>query len=108
MRKPEDFPRGYAESDNYPLLDMRDERIRAHDPSWAGTPRGLNAPILFTLDYGRIFDAGIRHYGEFYAGLDYAWDLFKTQRVPWDNRPGRVSVAARFANAIQLKWEPAA
>lgn len=102
-----DFPHGFAETDHYPLLDRRDERIRQTDPSWPGTPRGLDAPLLFDLEYGEIFDAGIAHYGEFFASLDYAWELLERQTAPWDDGPGRLAVAARFKNAIQLKWKPA-
>jgi hypothetical protein len=77
---PEDFPPGFA------------------DP-------GIGAALLFDLEYGQIFDAGIQWYGEFFASLDYGWELLNRPLVLLDGVPGRVRVVARFANAVQLRWE---
>ena len=69
---------------------------------------GVGASLLFDLPYGKVCDAGIRDYGEFYANLEYGWDLLHRPTVTMDGKPGRVRVVARFGNAVQLRWEPKA
>jgi hypothetical protein len=78
-----DFPAGFAETSTAPFTRIR-----------------------FDLGYGDIEDVGIPDYGEFLVSLDYGWDLLQAQCVPWDAERGRVSVVARYENAVQLKWSP--
>lgn len=76
-----DFPRGFAETGRGPL------------------------PVFqLPLAYGEIFDAGIKYYGEFFANLEYAWDLMHGGMTKVDGRRGHLSVAQRYTNAVQLKW----
>ena len=82
--RPEDFPHGTSET---------------------RTKTGFTR-VLFDLDYGGIYDAGIADYGEFFTNLEYGWDLLQQQRVPFDNGAGFITVAARYENAVQLKWHP--
>lgn len=79
-----DFPRGFAETGDGKTFK----------------------PIMFDIPYGDYFDAGIKYYGEFFANLEYAWELLHGGMVKVDGQPGKVSVVARFENAIQLKWRP--
>jgi hypothetical protein len=81
--------------------------------TWFHFPRGFaeqptpRRRILIDIPYGKIEDAGIQDYGEFFAGLDYAWHLLHEAPPTVDGQPGQVSVVDRFLNAIQLKWRPA-
>lgn len=59
---------------------------------------------MLDLEYGEIFDCGMKYYGEFMVSLEYAWDLMHGGMTSVDGRPGRLSVAQRYENAVQLKW----
>jgi hypothetical protein len=102
---PDDFPAGFAETAGFTYLDLKDELAQRRDPAYVAAARPRFQQLLLDLDYGEIFDAGLHHYGEFFASLEYGWDLIH-RRVALDGRPGSVVVVARYANAVQLKWRP--
>jgi hypothetical protein len=81
MIKPSDFPRGFAE-----------------------TPGCIDQEFQLPLAYGEMFDAGIKYYGEFFVNLEFGWELLHGGMTSVDGRPGKLAVACRFKNAVQLKW----
>lgn len=104
-RRPEEFPRGLAETGGFGIRELKDELRSRHDPAYVPEERPPFTPLLFDLGYGEVFDAGLRDYGEFFVNLEYGWELLHRGALLL-GRWGRVSVIGRFANAVQLKWEP--
>ena len=64
---------------------------------------GIGSTTLLDLKFGEIFDAGLEYYGEFYTNLEYGWKLLH-EGAKLDGKLGKVSVVARYENAVQLKW----
>ena len=56
------------------------------------------------LRYGQLFDAGLVHYGEFFATPEYAAELLNGGMTKVNGRPGSLAVVQRFTNAVQLQW----
>lgn len=81
-------------------------RRKELDPTYEIPQRPEFSTSYLDLKYGEIFDAGIQYYGEFFANLEFAWDLLHMGTVTLDGQPGTVRVVARYTNVIQLKWTP--
>jgi hypothetical protein len=64
----------------------------------------MNPPLLINLKHGQILDAGMKHYGEFYASPSYATELINGGMTHVDGRPGRVEIIDTLANAVQLRF----
>lgn len=77
---------------------------------WQMFPRGFAetsdevTKIMFELEGEEIFDVGLQYYGEFFASLEYGYELLHRGMVKLDGKPGKISVVQRYENAVQLKW----
>ena len=104
--RPEDFPRGFAETDGRSYGWRRHYERHEQDPSYVIPPEPDFHPLMFDPKPGMLYDVGIDHYGEFITGLETGWNILHRETFTLNGTKGTVSVVYRFANGVQLKWRP--
>lgn len=60
--------------------------------------------LSIEIPYGKLYDVGLEHYGEFLVHPDYADELLAGGMIKVDGRTGRLIVIDTFENAVQLRW----
>lgn len=104
--EPRDLPSGYAETTQPGILHLKAElgdklaRRLLEQQARDGFPT-----LMFELPDGKLLDAGIRDYGEFFCSLTTALRLLR-DGLKMNGRIGTVMVAQRYTNGAQMRWTP--
>ena len=105
---PHDLPAGFAEdrAGRGDYLRMRIER--GHGAAQKILDRELRdgfSTLLFDPAPGRVYDAGLEHYGEFFCSLPDAVRHLE-DGFTMNGQHGTATVVMRFTNGAQLRWKP--
>jgi hypothetical protein len=103
---PDDLSAGYAETDQPGILELKAELGSQTARQILRQIKEDGFPSLsFQILDGKIYDAGISDYGEFFCSLDTARGYLENG-LTINGQKGAVVVVQRFTNGAQLKWRP--